>query len=576
MSTGLQQILAAEGRRQRHRLLLAGIAAAAVSAAAVLLLGLSGWFVTAAALAGAAGPANAAAFNYLLPSAAIRLLAILRTGSRYAERLVGHDAALRALAGLRPALFRALATAPAEDALTLSAGDATARMIGDVDAVEARFIRQSASWSAVSALLTGTGLLLLAGTAPAIATALVAGTFLWSAHRLATALQPRGRDAQRAAGLLKQDFAILAAAAPELRAYGLEGWAADRVAERGQALTAAQERVAGGAGWFDLLQAAATGGAAFLAMALSTAAPLPLAALAALGAAMTVDGTAAMARGMERRGSLREAEARLDNVLTAAVPEVPGSATDVPPVIRLGKAAPLQPGMVAGLVGCSGCGKTTLLEQLLKLRPVEAGRIGLGGADAAQLPAAGLRRWFSLLPQDATLISGTVRDNLRLAAPDADDAAIWEALRDAALEERVRTLPQQLDSWLGENGARLSSGERRRLALARALLRPVPWLLLDEPTEGLDAQTEALVIEGLRRRLRRSGQGALIVTHRKAPLALCDRVLDLTPALVEGHHALAGHPAHHGGYVLVQVLDSASGIDPDTGQSEVEVHYAKS
>lgn len=576
MSTGLQQILAAEGRRQRHRLLLAGIAAAAVGASAVLLLGLSGWFITAAALAGAAGPASAAAFNYLLPSAAIRLLAILRTGSRYAERLVGHDAALRALAGLRPALFRALAAAPAEDALALSAGDATARMVGDVDAVEARFIRQSAGWSAASALLAGSGLLLLAGTAPAIATALLAAAFLWGAHRLAAVLQPRGRNAQRAAALLKQDFTALAAAAPELRAYGLEGWAADRVAARGQALTAAQGRVTGGAGWFDLLQAAATGLAAVLALALSAAAPLPLAAMAALGAAMMVDGTAALARGMERRGSLREAEARLDAVLAAAVPEVPGGATDVPPTIQLGRAAPLRPGTVAGLVGCSGCGKTTLLEQLLKLRPVEAGRISLGGADAAQLPAAGLRRWFSLLPQDAALISGTVRDNLHLATPDADDAAMWEALRDAALEERVRTLPQQLDSWLGENGARLSSGERRRLALARALLRPVPWLLLDEPTEGLDARTEALVIEGLRRRLRRSGQGALIVTHRKAPLALCDRVLDLMPAPVEDLYALAGHPAHHGGHVLRQALDAASGVDADIGQSEVSVRFAES
>ena len=108
----LRRILGAECRRQRPRLLLAGLLAALVAAASVTLLGLSGWFITAAALAGLGGPAVAQGFNYLLPSAAIRLLAILRTGGRYGERLVGHDAALRALARLRPALFRALAASP--------------------------------------------------------------------------------------------------------------------------------------------------------------------------------------------------------------------------------------------------------------------------------------------------------------------------------------------------------------------------------------------------------------------------------------------------------------------------------
>ena len=108
----LRAILGAECRRQRPRLLLAGFLAALVAAASVTLLGLSGWFITAAALAGLGGPAVAQGFNYMLPSAAIRLLAILRTGGRYGERLVGHDAALRALARLRPALFRALAASP--------------------------------------------------------------------------------------------------------------------------------------------------------------------------------------------------------------------------------------------------------------------------------------------------------------------------------------------------------------------------------------------------------------------------------------------------------------------------------
>ncbi|WP_338665985.1 ATP-binding cassette domain-containing protein [Pararoseomonas sp. SCSIO 73927] len=522
----LHQLIAAERARQRPRLLAAGIAAAVVSASSVLLLGLSGWFITASALAGAAGIASAQAFNYLLPSAGIRLLAILRTGSRYGERLVGHDAALRALARIRPALFSALAAAPPAVALGLSTGEASARLVGDVNAVEARFVGLSACWGMVASIMSGVALLLLAGPAPVLATGAVVAAYLLVANRLATRLQAPGREAQRAAGRLKETYATLASAAPELRAYGLEGWAAEAVDERSGDLLAAQNAATAGAGLFDLAGAAATGLAAVAALTLSADGPLPMAALAALGAAMTVDGTAGFARGLERRGTSREAEARLDAVLDAAEPPRPAHPGMAgAPVIRLAELeALLRPGAVVAITGPSGCGKTTLLETLLALRPVVPGRISLGGVDLAALPPETVRGCFAHAPQDAALLGGTVRDNLLLACPEATEAteaAMWQALRDAALAERVAALPGGLDAWVGENGARLSGGERRRLVLARAYLRPAPWLLLDEPTEGLDAATERRVLDGLRLRLGRTGQGVLIVTHSPGPLALC-------------------------------------------------------
>ncbi|SUE62585.1 ATP-binding cassette domain-containing protein [Roseomonas gilardii] len=542
----LRAILGAECRRQRPRLLLAGLLAALVAAASVTLLGLSGWFITAAALAGLGGPAVAQGFNYMLPSAAIRLLAILRTGGRYGERLVGHDAALRALARLRPALFRALAASPPATALALSTGEATARVVGDVDALEADLVRRSARWGLWASLLSGTALLLLAGTGPALAAALALGLTVAVARHLSAHLAERGREAQRAAGRLKEELATLLAAATELRAHGLEDWAAERIARRGAALGAAQQRAAAGAGWFELLQAGATGTAAVAALALAGPADLPMAALAALGAAMVVDGAAGFVRGLERQGSVAEAEARLDAILAPAGEEAPaGRVLAYPPSIRFAACAArpavlLPPGCVAAIAGPSGCGKTTLLETLLRLREPEPGRIFLGGVDLAELDAATARRCFSLLPQDAALLAGSLRDNLLLADPEASEERLWQALHDAGLEERVSRLPGGLDGWLGENGARLSGGERRRLSLARALLRPAPWLLLDEPTEGLDAATEALVLRRLAARLAREGQGALIVTHRPAPLALCRRIIPL--GIPEGV-VPAGRPA---------------------------------
>ncbi|MBO1073867.1 ATP-binding cassette domain-containing protein [Roseomonas marmotae] len=522
--------------------MLAGLFAALVSIASVVLLGLSGWFITAAALAGLAGQAAVMAFNYMLPSAVIRLLAIIRTGSRYGERLVGHDAALRALARLRPALFRGLAASPPATALALSTGEATARLVGDVDALEADLVRRSARWGMLASLLSGVALLLLAGVGPALAAALALALAVAGAWRLSLRLEERGREAQRAAGRLKDELAMLLSAAPELRAYGLEGWAADRAASRSGDLALAQRQATAGSGWFELLQAGMTGTAAVAALALSDPANLPMAALAALGAAMTVDGAAGFIRALERRGSVREAEARLETMLRPdeAAEQVPGRTMAYPPSIGLkAPAAFLRPGTVAGLVGPSGCGKTSLLETLLHLREPSPGQVCLGGMDLAELHAGAARRCFSLAPQDAALLAGSVRDNLLLAAPEADEAEMWRALRDVALEERVARLPGGLDCWLGENGARLSGGERRRLVLARALLRPAPWLLLDEPTEGLDTATETLVLQRLRARLAKEGRGALIVTHRAAALEICDTVVRFDPAMPAGRTAQA-------------------------------------
>ncbi|MBQ1559911.1 ATP-binding cassette domain-containing protein, partial [Caulobacter sp.] len=250
-------------------------------------------------------------------------------------------------------------------------------------------------------------------------------------------------------------------------------------------------------------QAAILGAAVAAAIACAAPAGAPLAALAGLAAGMGIEALAGLALAFDQDGAADAAHARLNEILRHA-PRAAGSAS--PPARLTVLGVTLERGQRLAVLGPSGCGKTTVIETLLGLR---------GQASPAPRSA------FAWLPQDAALIAGSVRDNLRLAAPKATDDQLWAVLEDACLAERVRAAPEGLDAWLGDDGERLSGGERRRLALARAYLRDAPWLLLDEPTEGLDPTTEAQVVERLRRRLDRTGQGLLLVSHRPAPATIC-------------------------------------------------------
>ena len=506
----LDTLIRAQKRERRDTLRLAILSAVVVGGASTILLGLSGWFIVASAAAGLAGLAVAHTFNVLIPSAMIRLLAILRTAARYGERLSGHAAALRALASIRPAVFESLAAAPPSESLSLSRGEASARLVQDVDAIETRFVRLSAPWSAVAGLGAGLVMAALAGWAPALVILLAAGAAILIARALAKRFSTPARAAVQAkVGALKDTTAALVAASAELRAYGLDAWAGETLNAKAAELDAARLAAARAQGLILMSQAAILGAAFAAAVASAAPAGAPLAALAGLAAAMSVDALAGLAHAFDQDGAAREARERLDAILQHQPQPVAAKPETAPSLTILGQH--LNPGERLAVVGPSGCGKTTAIETLLGLRGETA------------LP----RSIFSWLPQDAGLIAGTVRDNLRLAAPKATDAQLWEVLEAAALADRIRAAPKGLAAYLGDDGERLSGGERRRLALARAYLRDAPWLLLDEPTEGLDAATEALVVERLQERLDRTGQGLVLVSHRAAPAAVCERRVEM-------------------------------------------------
>ena len=184
----------------------------------------------------------------------------------------------------------------------------------------------------------------------------------------------------------------------------------------------------------------------------------------------------------------------------------------------------LEEGEYLALSGPSGAGKSTLLAVLLGLAPITAGEVLVAGQPVAGLDPASWRRLVAWVPQQPRLFHGTLADNVRFGAPRADDAAVARALEEAAAGF-VADLPLGLATPLGEAGARLSAGERARVALARALVRRAPLLLLDEPTAHLDPLTEMAVLDSLDR--LRGSCTIVVVAHREAVAARAGRVLRL-------------------------------------------------
>jgi ATP-binding cassette, subfamily C, bacterial CydC len=534
MSDALARVLAARPRGEKQQVRRAALYAALVAVASVALLALSGWFLTAAALAAGAG--TALAFNYMLPSAAIRLFAIVRTGARYGERLASHDAALSAIARVRPALFAALAATPVARALSLSTGAASTRLVQDAGAVETALVLRSGTVGGAAALLSGVALVALAGPLAVLGVMGVAVLLMAVSWALSRQLEDSGRALLREAEWLKAQTAALVEGSAELRCYALEDWAVARIVDGGTALAAAQQRDSDVRAAIEVASPVAIGVGAALALVLAAPHGAAIAALAALAAAMALDGLAPAIRHVTQAHAARAAYARLGALLDEAPPATLPAVSLEPDLVLYGRA--MVPPVRIALRGVSGSGKTSLVERLVGLRPAIAGEVSLGGVDITVLPASTLRAAFAWLPQDAALLAGTVRDILVLGRADAPEAAVWEALEDAAFADRVRAMPHGLDSWIGDNGASLSGGERRRLALARAYLKPAPWLLLDEPTEGLDAATAQTVIARLDDRLRRHGQGLLIVSHAPLALVLDGEITPASPPAAADHHSV--------------------------------------
>ncbi|MCG7523156.1 thiol reductant ABC exporter subunit CydD, partial [Streptomyces sp. OfavH-34-F] len=246
--------------------------------------------------------------------------------------------------------------------------------------------------------------------------------------------------------------------------------------------------------------------------------------------------------------------------------EVPGSLRlelDRLTVRHEGRSAPslapttltVEQGGTVALVGPSGVGKTTLLNVVLGFTAPDEGRVRIGGTDLAEVSLERWREHIAWVPQHPHLFAGTIAENVRLARPAADDSAVTAALRAAGAYDFVRELPDGDRTLLGEDGAGLSAGQRQRIALARAFLADRPVLLLDEPTASLDGETEAGIVEAVRRLA--AGRTVLLVVHRPALLAVADRVVTLTAPAPEPAPAVALRPVDAPGAPAVEPMPTS-------------------
>ncbi len=510
------------------------------------LLALSGWFIASMALAGLAG----VSMNYFTPAAMIRACAIVRTAGRWGERVITHEATFRIISRLRVWLYQRIEPLAPAGLQGFHGGDLLSRLTADIDRLDNFYPRILLP---IGIALLG-GLILLGFVArynAAVAGVLAVGLSLaglllpWSMHRAARPHAERIREQQ---ARLRSHVLDSTQSLAELTLYGALPSQAVRIDSIDTELHRAQRRhdrlhTLGEAltglisGWslilvslFAIPAFSALSGAQYAMLALltlaafETVAPLPLALQLlpeTLAAARRVFALADTPPPIEEPETPEPAPKAYDIHFHHVSLYYPGRRRAALEGIDLGIAMNSS----LAIVGASGAGKTSLLQLLLRFRDYAEGEITLGGTPLRQLRGDAVRRRIASLSQHSHLFNASIRDNLLIADPRADQAALQNACARARIADLVERLPDGFDTWIGEAGARLSGGERRRLALARALLKPAPILLLDEPTEGLDYQTEQLVTDALGELL---GQRTLIiVTHKAALLRLAERVLVL-------------------------------------------------
>ena len=531
--------------------LLGGIILSLLTAfASIALLTLSGWFISSCAIAGLVViDGNALAFNFMLPAAQIRALAITRTLGRYGERLVTHEATFRVLAGIRSWFFQQLIPLVPGRLSALRSGDLLSRMTADIDALDALYLRLLAP-AVVATIGVTVVTVFLAFYAPVISLAtglmlLVAAVGVpWVFNRL-------GRTGAEQIVVLAANFRIrqvdLMQGFADLianQAYGRFSHFLEQFSDlmlntqrQNNRLSAISSAITFLLAQITVLLALVLAAILFqegllsgtdlallvfcvlAAFELVTPLPVALQMMAKIQkAARRIRQVTEMSPTTQQHIQTVDLPERYDLQLTEVSFRYPDQQNWVLKNINLA----IPQGSKIAIVGVSGSGKTTLLQLIMRYYDPDQGRVLLAEHNLKQLDADQLMTCFGVLSQRSQLFAASIKQNLLIAKPNALATELDAAIQAAGLEKFISYLPEGLDTWVGESGVKVSGGEARRIALARLYLKNAPILILDEPTEGLDSDTERDVFKALAIFAR--DKTVIMVTHREAGLGLVDVV----------------------------------------------------
>ena len=541
----------------RGRLLLGGLLMLATAASGVGLLALSGWFITATAVTGMLMAAGiAATLEIYIPGGGIRAFAVTRTAARYFERIFNHDSVLRLLRDLRAQVFAGLAALPPAAMGRLRSGELLNRLTTDIDRLDGLYLRALAPpvvallavFLVMALLALGSLKVALSAGGALISLGLASLVLAWRqgeyrTERLAEASAQRRASAVDHLNGLAELSAFASLDDHRQQVLGFDREALNQEAHLAKRLARGEAMIHGGIQFIAvavlltalrLFQAGAIGGAIAVMMPLAVLGLLePLGVLPGAGLHL------ARARASARR---------LDQTVEPG-PELvvnPGPALEKPPELALKQVSitrgagarilsdcslAIGAGERIGIIGPSGCGKSSLAALIARQIDASAGRVEVNGCALNDIALDAHYASLGYLTQHTDLFSGTIAANLRIARRDVDDAALWQALETVALDEFVHACDAGLNTWIGESGTALSSGQARRLALARVILRDPPLVILDEPLSGLDAGTEQFIRSRLSVWLK--GRTSVVLGHDWASLPDVERAFELRAGVLQ-------------------------------------------